>query len=302
MLDKKGLTMSAAQHMSNLCNQLSLELINGILSVNNYSETVVVDGVEYSMQKGITINTIPITDQLKKASDLVSLQAYLMEAMKLKESRLSEVQNMIFDESIIEKPELIEMLDYPQRKQVDFTYGWNQLSLAEKAEYLKLEATASIYGKSIHKDGHVTKLRNELSQLKEVNWMEIETGKKTPVIKKIHHNSADLLKLHTEINELYRQAESRLNYYKAKIKNLVTLENARLEGEYANKIVEINQQNEVKQQENAERIANYHNEVKRQTALFNQEKQNLIKEISELRIIIPEIFQSIVDELQDLSN
>ena len=64
-LANKGLSMSQAQSISNLCNQTAQEIERELNSYNNCSKSINIGGQVYNMQEG---SPIPgdILDKLKK--------------------------------------------------------------------------------------------------------------------------------------------------------------------------------------------------------------------------------------------
>jgi hypothetical protein len=116
---------------------------------------------------------------------------------------------------------------------VNEKWGWDQLTVAEYNEFLEAEAFAAHIGQFIHKGGKLDQLRAELPTIKTLEFMEIETGKKTPMTISVHHKADDLMELHEELAGLHRGYEQKVNYFKAKVKNAVTAENARIAKENA---------------------------------------------------------------------
>jgi hypothetical protein len=86
-------------------------------------------------------------------------------------------------------------------------------------------------------------LRAELPTIKTLEFMEIEVGKKTPMKVSIHHTSEQLLEIHEQLAALHRGYEQKVNYFKAKVKNSVTTENARIAKERADIQSEVNEIN-----------------------------------------------------------
>ena len=87
-----------------------------------------------------------------------------------------------------------------------------------------------------------------------------------------------------------------MNYFKAKVKNLVTLENgriAKLNGDEVNRVNTINKQLTSQYQED---YNNYTRECAAITAKFEAERADLIKSVAALRIKVPARFQEIVTE------
>jgi hypothetical protein len=87
-------------------------------------------------------------------------------------------------------------------------------------------------------------LRSELPTIKTLEWIEVESGKKTPLKVSVHHTSEELGVLHEKLAATHRNHEQRVNYFKAKVKNLVTSENARIAKENAVKEASVNEINQ----------------------------------------------------------
>ena len=217
-------------------------------------------------------------------------------AIKIKNSLLSEVNNDRF-ESKLEQP-LAEFVERPKLlNQVDEVWGWNQLSDTEHSEFLEMEAYASHIGQFIHKHGKLSELREELPKLKLLEWISIEDGKKIPVNVKLHHTPEQLMAIHEDLSGLHRKYEQKVNYYKAKVKNLVNNENARigkvnadLLGEYQklkNKADEVYQ---VKMDE-------YRTLHEKELHEFNAEQQKKLVGVAALRISVDKRFQPIIDSI-----
>ena len=293
-LAAKGLSMSQAQSISNLCNQNAQEIQREIESYNNCSKSITVGGQVYNMQDGIPMPG-DILDKLKTKGDLHATQAFLMEALKGKDSELERLRNMLPDLSHLIAPQRIYAPDYEIQYNVEESWGWKQLSDSEYSEYLQAEAMAAHLGQFIHKNGKLTQLRKDLPNTGSLEWFEVEDGKKTPVKVVKHHVSAALMMIHEEIAEAHRKYEQRVNYYKAKVKNLVSDENARIQKENANKAAEfLNLEKELNQNYQLAMDA-YNGEVLKQTMDFNSGRELLIKATAALRINVDPRFQNVID-------
>jgi hypothetical protein len=199
------------------------------------------------------------------------------------------------DVSSVKYPERAIQIKPEMLPQVDESFGWAQLTVAENNEYLEAESFASHIGQFIHKDGPLSFLRNELPSIPPIEWMIIKDGEKSPVKITTHHTPEQLLKVHEELAALHRQYEQRVNYFKAKVKNLTTEENARI----AN--INADAQNEA-QKANNDYQATYDTtyktaieKVKSIQAEFEKERHSKIKEIAAWRINIDARFQKVID-------
>jgi hypothetical protein len=293
-LATKGLSMSQAQTISNLCNQNAQEIQREIDSYNNCSKTITIAGQTYMMQEGIVISE-DILDKLRTKGALHATQAFLMEAIKNKESEIGRIRNLRPDTSHLVAPVREYAPDYEIQYDVEEAWGWAQLSDSEYSEYLQEEALASHLGQFIHKHGKLTQLRKDLVDIPSIEWFEIEEGKKTPVKVTKHHHPSSLMELHEEVAELHRKHEQRVNYYKAKVKNLVSDENARIQKENANKAAEFLKLEKELNQNYQIAMDAYNGEVMRLTMEFNSQRELDIKAAAALRINVDPRFQDVID-------
>ena len=293
-LAKKGLSMSQAQSVSNLCNQNAQEIERDLNSYNNCSKMIEVGGKSYMMQEA---SVIPdnIIDLLKSKGDLHACQAFLMEAIKSKDSEIKRLQNMTCDTSHITAPVREQAPDFDIIHNVEESWGWAKLTDSEYSEFLQSEAMAAHLGQFIHRKGKLNDLRSDLSYTPAIEWFEVEDGKKTPVMVTKHHHAQSLMQLHEDIAEQHRKYEQRVNYYKAMVKNLVSDENARIQKENADstaKFLAIEKQlNEKFKTE----LDAYNGAVMKLTMEFNSQRELDIKAVAALRINVDPRFQHVID-------
>lgn len=297
-LKTKGLTISEAQSISNAINQRARDIESTLSIINSAQKTITVDGVEYTLVKG---NSIPddIVDILKEKASLHACQAFLMENLKAKESLLNKVSSEKADLSSIEEPDDIYK-QYPKLiSEVKEEWGWEQLTSSELEEYYEAEAYAAHIGQFIHKGSKLETLRKETPILPSIEWKEVETGKRTPVKIQQTHKLSYLTELHNELSQLHKQYENKTNYYKAKVKNLVTEENgriAKINNDEINKINSINKANSTLYQE---QMKAYQAKIDEINSEFETQRSEKIKSIVALRIEIPTRFQPIIDKVNN---
>jgi hypothetical protein len=294
-LSTKGLSLSQAQSISNLCNQRAIEIGYQLSEVNNYTKTVQVDKKDVVVLRG---RKLPenVVDLLKEKSELHACQGFLMENIKAKDALLEAAKREQVDLSSVKFPEDYEHEDPNVTPQVAEPWGWEQLSVAETNEYLQSEAYSAHIGQYIHKGSALDTLRTELPNIPDIEWMTIEDGKKSPVKIVVHHKSENLLKLHEELAALHRQHEQRVNYFKAKVKNLVTEENARIAKINADAI-------NIAEKINSDRQKTYETAFKEATesiktlkAEFEKTRQDKIKSIAAMKIDVDPRFQVSIDK------
>jgi hypothetical protein len=298
-LKKKGLSLSQAQSISNLCNQRSIEIDREINAVNNFTREIKMPSGEMLVQvKGCSFPG-DIKQLIEKKGKLHAVQAFLMENIKAKDELLREASNSYFDEDAygIEVPKCPNYITPKTTELVGEEYGWQQLTEAEYQEYLEAEAMAAHAGQFIHKGGKLDKLRNELSTEELLQWISIQDGVKSPVILTPHHHSSQLMVIHEQISGLHRAYEQRVNYFKAKVKNIVNDKNAEINSENAKLTEDANRENNALRTQYRAETDNYLAEVKKVQYEFESGKEKMVKEISQLRIEIPERFKELVDEI-----
>lgn len=292
-LSTKGLSLSQAQSVSNLCNQRAKDIQASISVINNAEKTITVDGKDYTKTVG---NAIPnnIVDLLKEKSRLHATQAFLMENIKAKEEMLTLAKNkrFVYD---VEPPESPQLNEPEFIDNVDEVWGWEQLTANEYNEYLEAEAFAAHIGQFIHGGGKLDKLRKELPTMELLEWAEIETGKKTPVVVKPHHTSEYLADLHEDLASLHRGYEQKVNYYKAKVKNLVTMENARIAKANADAQGEASAENDKLMTAYRDARHAWLAAQKQASSEFEEARQKEIASIAAVRIEVSPIFKETID-------
>lgn len=286
--------MSQAQSISNLCNQRALEIQRELDSYNVCSKSIRVNGEDYSLEDAYPMPSA-ILELLKEKGRLHATQAFLMEAIKEKDSVINRIISTTFDHSHIVRPEFPEIPEPIELYDVSEAWGWAQLSASEHSEYLEAEAMASHLGQFIHNRGKLDKMRREVADLPAIEWMTVKEGEKTPVRINKHHTSQELLATHEQIAAAHRVYEQRVNYYKAKVKNLVSDENARIQKVnsdlWAQYDAEVSKQSEIRNQAfNA-----YRTQVQKENADFNAAREEQVKATAALRISVDPRFQPVID-------
>jgi hypothetical protein len=126
--------------------------------------------------------------------------------------------------------------------------------------------------------------------------MTIKDGEKTPLKVSVHHNQAQLLDIHNNLAALHRKYEQRVNYFKAKVKNLVTEENARISKVNADEQAIVNNSNKKMEDTFSELLRVYRAENLRLIQDFEKTRQEDIQKVAGLRITVDTRFQPTVDK------
>ena len=290
----KGLSMSQAQSISNLCNQRAKEISTKLDNINNVSKELTIGTETYIETQG---NPIPenIVELLTAKARYSATQAFLIENIKAKDELINKIKCEGFEYGV-EAPIRPATISETLPNQVDEEFGWDTLTAAEYNEYLEAEAYASHIGQFIHKKGTLDRLRAELPTIKTLEFMEIEVGKKTPMKITVHHTPAQLLTIHEELAALHRGYEQKVNYFKSKIKNAVTSTNAAVQKARGDIQARVNQQNLELANEYKLAYDKWLADQRKAQHEFEEARQGRIQEAVNLKIEVAERFQPVVDE------
>lgn len=292
-LSTKGLSLSQAQSISNLCNQRATDIAAELNGINNVQKELTIGEHTYIETVGKPVPS-NLTELLLEKSKLHATQAFLMENIKAKDALIREARYRGMDVSL-SAPDRPKLEEFESLDEVDESFGWSQLTSNEINEYTEAEAYAAHIGQFIHKHGPLDSLRKELPSIKTLEWIEVEHGKKTPLMVTIHHTNEQLLGIHNELAAKHRQYEQRVNYFKAKVKDLTTAENARIARYNADGFAKINATNDVLNSQYQKEYAAYNAELTRLRQEIEFKRQNEISEIASLRINVDARFQDVVD-------
>ena len=294
-----GLSLSQAQSISNLCHQRALEIENKLSGINNYSKSVDIASKKETTTHVIVVGKpIPsdVVALLTEKATLHACQGFLMENIKAKEASLNENKRATADISSVVLPERITPKTPEQLPQVNEDFGWSQLSVADLNEFIEADAFAAHIGQFIHKEGTLNALRKELPTVAPIEWMTIKDGEKSPVKVVTHHTSDQLLKVHEELAGLHREREQRVNYFKAKVKNLTTEENARIAKVNADAQHDAQKFNNDQQAAYETAFKAVQEQIRTIQAEFEKERQSKVKDIAAMRINVDARFKKVINQ------
>ena len=292
-LHSTGLSLSQANSISNLINQRALDIKSTLDSVNNFSKTIEINSKELNLinAKPLPTNLVELIDELGK---IHAVQAFLMENIKAKDNLIkTEKSKMFTTELVVPKFPLYGIFN--NKLEVNEAWGWVQLSETEYNEYLDVTAIASHIGQFIHKSSVLDRLRKELPEIPAIEFYELKKDEKTPVKISVHHTQEQLLSIHNKMAAKHRDAEMRVNYFKAKVKNLVTTENARIANENADGQNEVNKDNKLLQDVYSAEVREYQSQILTLQQGFEAKRNEEIKRLAALRIKVDPRFQDVIN-------
>ena len=286
--------MSQAQSISNLCNQRAQEMQRELDSYNVSSKSINIGGETFELEAPYAMPST-VLELLKEKSKLHATQGFLMEAIKEKSDIIQQLESSRFDDSNLVEPERPQYPDLHIANSVGENWGWSQLTPSEYNEYLMAEAYAAHLGQFIHKGGKLTQMRKQLADLPAIEWMNVKDGEKTPVKIQKHHTAQQLLATHEQIANEHRTYEQRVNYYKAKVKNLVSDENARIQKENADRAKAYELEEQRINEEYRAAMNTYRSQFIAENSSFNANREKAIKDAAALRISVDPRFQGVID-------
>lgn len=274
--ETNGLSSSEANHVANIASELVQSAEENLARTSVTKLEVILNGVNHPI-KLKNFDSKTVTDNIAVRPRLFQLSAWLRYAVKLKEKMLNEVDFPVeFSEVMVNPPHL---------NLVDEEWAKAQLTIKELAEFLSYEAEAAAYGHYIHNNGLLKLWQKELSQP-----LFAFDRDKNPIVTAERTDPAEVDSLFFELQKKHRESEQKCNYYKAKLKNMVALENTARTNKYSAELSEYKKA--YNQFESNSHIA----ESNRTNKIIEEKKR-----ISALKIIIPEQLQNTLDFVQSYS-
>jgi len=137
-LSSKGLSMSQASSISNLCNQRAKEISTQLDNINNVSKELTIGSDTYVETQG---NPIPtnVVELLTSKARYSATQAFLMENIKAKDELINKIKYEGFKYDV-EAPVRPQTISETLPTEVEADFGMDQMTAAEYNEYLEAEA------------------------------------------------------------------------------------------------------------------------------------------------------------------
>ncbi len=291
---ENGITSTSASHIANLAKEAVRNVYAKLQSARFYTETVglLTSDRQATVKTGWDekiLDSLP--GLLQAVSQANSLIAFLREAIKEKEKAANDV-NLYMD---VESRERInkEFADLRLFKPIKPSYPTEESvmqswSIGEQEKYLSLEAEAAALGKFIHEDGYFSKARIDLmNKIQNPSKVDVN-GSETVVYNYIP--TVDIEEVDEMFNEFqshYREVQAELNGMKKRIEDTIQSERLRIDSEYADAKRKYDLQEKVLSDELAA--------VEREEDI---KKQEMLREVQNLKIVIPNRLKPIYDALK----
>lgn len=280
-LDTKGLTTAEANYTANIIKELCERISNEIKQLTLFKGTLNFQGKQTEYNKVYKVENLE--EKCLEEGNLYALSAWLREAIKAKEALLKQVENDNFDISLLNEVNYGKATSLLTEDEVKYSLPINEL-----AEYLAYEAKAAHIGKKVHPNGIFEQWFNMIKNTPKVQINEINKDYIVEFDQVV--DEKDLYQTYFTLQKEYREAEQKVNYYKAKVKNLLNEKNQ-----------EINQKNRALQDKLSQDLEIQNSKNLALQAEINNLRGQKLKEVSELKIIIPNELQKTLDYVQTYS-
>lgn len=280
-LDTKGLTTAEANYTANIIKELCERISNEIKQLTLFKGTLNFQGKQTEYNKVYKVENLE--EKCLEEGNLYALSAWLREAIKSKEALLKQVENDNFDISLLNEVNYGKATSLLTEDEVKYSLPINEL-----AEYLAYEAKAAHIGKKVHPNGIFEQWFNMIKNTPKVQINEINKDYIVEFDQVV--DEKDLYQTYFTLQKEYREAEQKVNYYKAKVKNLLNEKNQ-----------EINQKNRALQDKLSQDLEIQNSKNLALQAEINNLRGQKLKEVSELKIIIPNELQKTLDYVQTYS-
>lgn len=280
-LGNQGLTLAEANYTANIVKELCEKINNEINRMSLFSSKLLYQGTEKDFTK---VNKVEeLERKCMEEGNLYALSAWLREGIKAKNNLIESANFDSFDIELLPQPLMYKLISNLSEEDIK-----KELPINELTEYLTYEAKASHIGKKVHPNGIFDRW---FKALKDTPPLQIHSENKDFIISLTEIvKEEDLYSIYFNLQKEYREAEQKVNYYKAKIKNILS-----------EKTIEINNKNsEIRKtyQQECDKINSENYKLQKDIENKRLEK---VKELSDLKIIIPNNLQKTMDFVQEYS-
>ena len=283
---EQGIQLSStkANHVANLAKEKAKLYNQRIKDLSFFNKKVTLVGSEsdpYTVSKAKDFFINDIKDDLNRIAQCNNLISWLREAIKAKEKLATQLKKTPL--TVWAELEGLTIPSFPDKaKEMTTEDYYNSMSVKELQNYYKLENICSAIGSYIHPEGEFAKKREEYMKILN-NPCEIKgEGRDTLIYSYEPYVHIDTVNEgFFDLQALYRDAQMQLNAIKAKALEVVSDFNYKSEIDYA------------KAQEN------YAADLRILNTKFDAWKEAENKELSNIKIIIPNDLVPIYKELMN---
>ncbi len=241
----QGMTMTSAQHIKALCQELVDELKNKyrISFINEFATPLTANIGDKQTEKGMTEadlrNYVDGYDEIAKLNTLI---AWLNEAVSAKDAQIKHCEETTIDEWLAANG-----ISNPLSENFPWTYDWeydvpyteedymrDHYTVKDIAEYLFLQSSAAALGIPIHPDGSFSRAKKALE--KEDDTTEIKDYRSSTVLfsRKASVPHETVKSVFFAAQKKHREMQKRYNQKKFEVENAVRAINDSRRAEHSN--------------------------------------------------------------------
>lgn len=283
--DGKGLTSTSANHVANMAKEMIRSLTSELEELRFYSTDVALIGDSNTnrLVNGVDNEMVTaVVDKLFRIARAKSLIAWLREGIKAKESLIEKTQDLTLEDYAKNEGIELEKEPKPEVSMTDDDYIAT-LSLKERCRYYEIETLASTLGKEIHPGGSFAEARDSL--LKKLERPHSVSGEGRDTLIYSYNASVDIQTVEDvffKLQKLYREAQADVNTRKHECHKVVSETNIARNADYVAKLTEWTDRRKLLESRRVEYI------------------KRKVKQLGDMKILIPESLQSIYEEVSRL--
>lgn len=267
-----GISSTSANFIANMAKEQMQTIKSTLNNVTFLNVTVQLLGDTPTSVRAGAKEVSTISQKLDTLAKYTALIAWLREALKAKEQLLNNARTDLY-KTTLEAPKMEPLLT---KDDIIF-------SIKDLNRYYALNAKVATLGSYIHPEGHFSKSRAELKERSTNPISYKENGRDTLIYK--YAPSISLSSVDETFNSLqteWRNAQAELNAYEHKIQTILD--------------------NDAEEKRSRYRVAlnAYNAKYKEEEAAFEQNRLKTIKEISNLKIAIPNDLRPVYESIRAL--
>lgn len=290
---KEGLTATSANHVANIAKEYAQRISAQADTLRLYTKSARLLGDTQPSIVEAPLDTLDaIPDVIRRVAQCNDLIGWLREAINEREKGLKSVQDCNFmvwaDDHNITLPEKPVAPD--PVSDID-KVGNEILNVKDRNRYIELKTKMAVYGKYIHPNGLLPMALKRVSRCL-ANPTEIE-GEGRDMVVFSYNVEPDTI---DRLNNTFFQLQGEYRALQAEFNGIEHRFRMEAEKEYSKRLAEYKK----KYAEHQEKINIFDTEMSRLQTMFVEWQQQEIKEITSLRIIIPNDLQGIYAEVNGL--
>lgn len=294
--DKKGLSMSEANTVAGKAGDIADTVARLLNQTGSFIKTIELDGKTVTLLAPKKIDNL--VEVCKKDGELYGLKAYLMEAIKAKNALIDRLKTVDVKD-FSEKTEKFRAYDleedeYPVHQPVNENTALQKWNLEDRAEYYLLEAQVAHLGKKIHPNGVLDKLAQESFEGVRFEREELNSGQggtKTHIAEVVSvYTPEEAQTAFYALHDARRTLEKRLNFFKARLQNELNALQIEGEKDFQKRLNEYTELQKKKREED-----------ERLRSALQSRRLKLVKEASDLKILLPKTLKEIYDFVVDFN-